>query len=272
MDPDLEIALRDLGPRMAYPTAGPDLALAVGSRIRSAEPRTTANVLRPVFRPAWQPAWQRAAVALVAMVALLSGVLLVSPTARRAVATWLGLRGVKLEVVPTLPPATSRPLGEGLSLGRLVSLGEARREVPYRILVPTLPVLGSPDEVYLDPRINEGIVSLVYRARPGYPPATETGVGVLVTEFRAEVDEEFIEKKLIGTATSIESVEVHGTRGFWLEGRPHVLYFLDPDGIPLRETVRLAGNVLIWERGDLTLRIEGDIGKEEAIRIAESMG
>jgi hypothetical protein len=36
------------------------------------------------------------------------------------------------------------------------------------------------------------------------------------------------------------------------------------------EQVRLAGNVLLWERGTRTLRLEADISKEEALRIAES--
>jgi hypothetical protein len=111
----------------------------------------------------------------------------------------------------------------------------------------------------------------VYRSRPGIPPAAETGAALLVTEFRARIDEELIEKRLLGTGTEIEFVTVDGGDGFWLEGRPHVLYFQAPDGSLLEQTVRLAGNVLLWERGDMTLRIEGDITMGQAIRIAESM-
>jgi hypothetical protein len=274
MSNEMEVALRELGERLEYPAPGPELAFAVGHRVRSAEvsEAATTRVLRPVFRPAWQPGWRRVAVALVAMVAVLTGVLTFSPSTRDAVARWLGLRGAGLEVVPTLPPATSRPLGEGLFLGRRVSLADAQTSVPYRVVVPALPELGSPDEVYVDARIGDGIVSLVYRSRPGFPPAAETGAALLITQFRARIDDEVIEKKLLGTGTVIESVTVDGKDGFWLEGRPHVLYFLDPSGLRFEETVRLAGNVLLWERGHVTLRIEGEISLEEAIRIAESMG
>jgi len=125
--------------------------------------------------------------------------------------------------------------------------------------------------VYVEARVGDRIVSLVYRARAGIPPAAETGAALLITQFRAQVDEELIEKKLLGTGTSVDLVTIAGEDGFWLEGQPHVLYFQDPEGMRIEQSVRLAGNVLLWERGDLTLRIEGDISMEEAVRIAESM-
>jgi hypothetical protein len=37
------------------------------------------------------------------------------------------------------------------------------------------------------------------------------------------------------------------------------------------ETIRLAGNVLLWERGELTLRIESGLTKEGAVRVAASV-
>ena len=36
--------------------------------------------------------------------------------------------------------------------------------------------------------------------------------------------------------------------------------------------IRLAGNVLLWEHGDLTLRIESSLSKELALAVAESVG
>jgi hypothetical protein len=38
------------------------------------------------------------------------------------------------------------------------------------------------------------------------------------------------------------------------------------------EQVRLAGNVLLWELGTRTFRLEADVPKAEALRIARSMG
>ncbi len=66
-------------------------------------------------------------------------------------------------------------------------------------------------------------------------------------------------------------MSVNGRRGFWLEGAPHEFVFLDPQGNPFLETLRLARNTLLWEQGDLTLRIEGDVTKEEALAVARGM-
>ena len=61
-------------------------------------------------------------------------------------------------------------------------------------------------------------------------------------------------------------------RALWIEGEPHLFFYRDRDGQVRDESVRLAGNVLLWERGELTLRLEGAIARDEAIRIAASVG
>jgi hypothetical protein len=33
----------------------------------------------------------------------------------------------------------------------------------------------------------------------------------------------------------------------------------------------LAGNTLLWNRGDLLLRLEGDVGRDEALGLARSL-
>jgi hypothetical protein len=67
----------------------------------------------------------------------------------------------------------------------------------------------------------------------------------------------------------VEPVTVDGREGVWLEGGPHTVTFLDEDGEPVVDHTRLAGNTLIWERGSLTLRLESELTKEEAVRIAD---
>jgi len=204
---------------------------------------------------------------LAALVAILSGVLVFSPSARQAVAGWLGLRGVKIEVTPSLSPV---PLGRNLILGPPVSLQEAQTAVPFRILLPSAPGLGTPDEVDLTKSFATGRVSLLYRARPGLPVATQTGVALILTEFQAKPDRYFIEKKLLPAGTNLESVRVDGEPGFWIEG-VHELYYVDAEGNPIRDTARLSGNVLLWQHGSVTLRIEADITKDQALRIADSV-
>jgi hypothetical protein len=115
-------------------------------------------------------------------------------------------------------------------------------------------------------------VFLVWRARPGLPEASSTGAGLVLSEFRAEVDQQLIEKKVLpGTGTAVEAVDVRGSPGFWISGRPHLLVFLDEFGRVIEDQVRLAGNVLLWEAGEVTLRLEAAITREVAVRIAETV-
>jgi hypothetical protein len=287
----LERSLGALGRDLGYPEPRGDLALAVGIRLREherpAEPvrlrgflgrGTELWRLRPV-----RPSWQALAAAAVSVAVLTSGILLFSPTARRAVAGWLGLRGVQIVVTSPSPPRPTAssttsptpppPLGGNLDLGRPVTLSQALSLVPYRVLLPTVSELGSPDEVYvrfLQPNVEQ--VSLVYRARPGFPRAATTGAAVLVTEFQAAIDEQFLVKKILpGGGVTLQSVRVNGEPGFWIAGDLHEVLYLDANGESIVDSVRLAGNVLLWEQGDLTLRLESALTKSEALRIARSV-
>ena len=91
-----------------------------------------------------------------------------------------------------------------------------------------------------------------------------------MTQFPGDVDQGFIEKGL-GPGTRLESVTVNGRPGYWIEGRPHAFVYRDANGNVRDESYRLAGNVLLWEDGDLLLRLESALSKEEALRIASSV-
>jgi hypothetical protein len=269
-DPDLEAAVRDLGSRLDYPPSE-QVAFVVRQRLEQAEAPSRAwwprLMLGDRLRPAVPQAWQRAAVALIVMVALLSGVLVFSPSARKAVAGWLGLRGVKIEVTPSLSPV---PLGRNLVLGPPVSIAEAQAGVPFRILVPRAPGLTRPDEVDLTRTFSTGRVSLLYRTRPGIPRATATGVALILTEFEARPEEEYIVKKLVPSGARVQSVTVNGDPGFWIEG-VHEIFYTGPEGEFIRDTARLAGNVLLWQHGSVTLRLEADVSMAQALAIARSV-
>jgi hypothetical protein len=185
------------------------------------------------------------------------------------VAGWLGLRGVRIQLSPG-PTLSPRPLGTGLDLGQKLTLAEAQAHVPYRIVVPHTAGLGPPDAVYLRSGYFDPQVTLIWHARPGLPRAHETGEGLLLTEFRASIQADLI-KKFVSEATAFEPVRVNGGQGFWIAGAPHELAFVDKDGAILEDTVRLAGNVLVWEQGELTLRLEGRLGKDQALSIAASI-
>ena len=66
------------------------------------------------------------------------------------------------------------------------------------------------------------------------------------------------------------NISVNGGPGYWIEGEPHLFFYRDRSGNVRDETIRLAGNVLLWEQGELTLRLEGDLRLPQALRIAKS--
>lgn len=186
--------------------------------------------------------WLRPVVIAMAILVVALGAVLAVPPARTAVLDWLGLRHVSIVRVDELPP--TEPIVR-LDLGRETTLAKA----PLWALVPD----DKPDRVFVD----DGTVNLVW----GDPRKPR----LLLTEFRGEA---FIEK-LIQPNDDVEQVTVNGRPGAWLE-QPHVVMFKDLRGRIRDNSARLAGKTLLWQHGEVTLRLEGDLTKEEALRIARS--
>ena len=69
--------------------------------------------------------------------------------------------------------------------------------------------------------------------------------------------------------TMITRVNVNGEPGYFVTGGTHFLY-LASDGVIREEPVRLGRNVMLWQHGPLTLRLEGDFSLARALRIARS--
>jgi hypothetical protein len=237
---ELELELRRLAGEVAWPET-PELAGAVRRRIEAAPERR--------FRP------RTLAIAL-AILAVAVGAVLAVPPARTAILDWFGFGGVEIRRVAELPQVPS----EGrLVLGERVSLERARALAEHPVLVPDEAGFEQPDVVYVDPSAPGRPVALVYGPL-GRPR-------LLVLEFRAAP---LFEKVLLGE-TRVEQVTVDGAPGLWIEGPRHEFFYRTLESEAMRDTQRLAGNTLLWTRGPLTLRIEGDLSKAEAFRIAESM-
>jgi hypothetical protein len=268
--PELEQALADLAAALEFPPT-PDLAAAVGARLDEAPAPAPARARRR-GRLIGLSGWRRLAVAGLAAVLLAAAVLVASPGTREAVARRLGLRGVGVELGgPPPPTVTTRP-GErlDLGLGERVTLEEARRRVGFPVLVPGAAGFRQPAAVFVNENVPPGgRVDLVYRARPGLPASPFTDAGLLVTEFRGQPSPLFLKKMAV--AGMVEEVTVGGEPGYWFSGEPHFFTYEDAGGNVREERTRLAGNTLVWQRGDLTLRLEGEITKQEALAIAESM-
>lgn len=269
---ELDRALAELGSNLNWP-AERDFASAVGDRLRietrsdvlrRPSRRSTRSALRPVGFE--RSPWQLVAAAVVAALVLFSAVLAVSPGARKAVAEWFGLRGIEIRQTPGPPRAPTRALGEGLNLGRPVSIPEAERIAGFRLRIPV--ALGRPNAVFVRPLFVGNEVFLVYGSRPGLPESSAAGVGALLSEFRGDFDRASLRK--IAEVTQITFVRVNGNPGFWIEGAHDVVY-LNPEGNPVESTFRLAGSVLIWEQDGLTFRLESALTMKRALEIARTV-
>jgi hypothetical protein len=247
---------------VAWPPT-PDIAGAVLARLDE-EPAPAPRRRR--FRLAPALAWTAAA-----LVAALGITMAASPSARSAILEWLGLKSVKIErKAPTATPQPRRgQLGGDLDLGTPVSLAEAQRQTGFRIRVPG--ALPPPDAVYYDaPPPPGGRVSLVYRPQAGLTRSPQTGTGLLVSEWRATVTP--VVQKAAGGGAKLERFEIDGDRAFFISGKSHGVAWIDDNGDVDFEDQRLAGSTLLVERADgLLLRVEGDITRDDAVRIARSL-
>jgi hypothetical protein len=243
---ELEHALVQLGQQLEVPPV-PDLVPAVRARLAEASaPR------------AWVSRRRVLAIAL-AVLAVAIGAVMAVPGTRAAILEFFHLRGVTIQRVEELPTVPLQPDFNELFLGEKVSLEEARDRADFDVLVPE--ALGEPDAVYFQTTPPGGMVSLVY-GTPDEPRA-------LFTMFRGTVDEVIFKK--VAAGTHIASLRIDGESGYFLSGEPHEFSYFDRTGQYRQEIVRLAGNTLLWERGPLTLRLEADVNREEAVEIARSV-
>jgi hypothetical protein len=242
--------------------ATPDLRATVVDRIAADAPASAAS--RPPRRRAsgrpprlgGLPRPLRVALIAALVLLLAAGTVL---AASRAAREFFGLRGATVERTATPPPALDRHV---LALGRRVSVAEARRAAPFPLLVPA--ALGEPDAAHV---LGEE-VSLAYEPRPGLPEARQLGLGLLVTEVPGTT---VVIGKLAPPTTRVQPVRVGPYRGIWIEGAPHFFGYRDSDGRFREGTLRAAGNVLLLERGDVLVRLEGELTRDRAIAIARSL-
>src|SRR6266540_5154774 len=254
-DNELEAALEEIGERLAYPRPT-RMGDAVRARLR--EPRA-----------GWWDALRTRRLGLLpALATVVLLIAVVAAASSEAVAEQiLRLRGIEIYRGPAVPSATAaaRPTFPGERL----TLEEARRRVSFPVKVPSDARLGAPDEVHLDFAATNERLTLVYRQRVSIPVSADAGVSAVVVEFRGAVDATLF-GKAAGPGTRIDSVAVNGSPGYWLEGQPHQFFWRDQLGNIQVETLRLAGNTLLWEQDGVTYRLEAQVSKDEALRIAAS--
>src|SRR5262245_44242035 len=194
-----------------------------------------------------RPSRRRRILVAIAVAVVAIGIAFAVPPARSAILDFFHLGGVTVERAETLPAAEERPLRA--ALGRPVGREEAEGILGGPVVLPR--VNGRP-QLYE----REGVISAVLA----------TPEPVLVSELRP-LGGEYLLKKVAGISTTVENVGIDDRRqGLWIEGERHVVYWLTAPP-------RLAGNVLLWEDGGVTYRIEGrHLTRERALELARQMG
>lgn len=251
--------LTRLGRYLDYP-ATPDLAARVAGELRARPGRFRLPV------SGRQARWLAVAAAVLLAAALVAAVW---SDARTAVAHFFGLSRVGVIPGPAVPAPTVPPPAAPEFAGR-TTLAEARARAGFPVRLPTYPEgLGEPDEVYFQELFapGEAQVILVYRTRPGIPGSSD----LLFRLYEARTTGLFLKGPVAG-GTVVREVAVDGSRGYWLENATHPIRFRDPGGQERVELTRLVtGNVLAWEVGDLTYRLETNLPLEEAVKVARSL-
>jgi hypothetical protein len=267
-DDELGTVLRDLAPTVAWPDAriapdGPDLATRVRARLVAAPPARRGSTWR------LRPALVLAIVALLVLAAVAGAVAFGVPGIRLIFGD-PGASPPPAVASPTAPPtggASAPPAGSSIDLGAQVDPATLADRVDFPVLFPSDPALGPPDAAYVSRRDE---VALVWAPSDDLPPTVESDIGLLIMQFRGSVTPEPI-GKMISSGTVVEPVRLGDGTAYWITGDPHVFFYMSPEGEYTDEGRRWVGDALIWQRGAQTYRIETSLGRDEAIRIAESL-
>ncbi len=251
----LEAALADLATVVGFPTT-PALAAAVMGQI-DALPGGHWWSRRPIL--GGRSLGRSLAVAGLAAV-LVAGI---------AGAVGIGTGAIQIRFADGTPLPTPLASVPNLGFGQPTTLAGAQAAVPFDVVAPTDPVLGVPDGVYLAEVPEGGTVTMAWGERPGYPAGVD-GIGLVLTQFRADIGPDTFEK-LIAEGTNVQSVVVNGEPGWWVEGGAHAFFYRDASGRIVDTTLRLVGSALIWDEDGVALRVEGAPDLASAMRVAASL-
>jgi hypothetical protein len=266
-DQQLEQMLADLGRAIDFPRT-PDIAGAIRARLET-QPAQRAEPNKVRFLTPWRAV----AVAAAALLLFLGAALIGLPDFRHAVADRLGVRGIKITFEDKTPTPAPSPVGTSLLLGDRVTLEEAKAAVPFKLKVPTMPGVGEPDEVYVRtlPDGNQ-MVSFIYYPSDVLPQTAETGAGALLMQFQTNGDTAMMGKG-IAEGGDIVAVTIDGREGYFITGPSNFVLAEDPSQIVCcgSQYSRPSGNVLLWEQGDVTFRLESWLDAVDSVDFAESL-
>jgi hypothetical protein len=162
--------------------------------------------------------------------------------------------GVRVERVEE-PPSVAFTQFPGY--GEPTTLEAAQDAVPFTLLLPR--GLGRPSRILFDrDRAGAPVVTAVYGG--------ERRARLVLTQWVARA---VLFDKLLRYETRVEPVDVGGRPGLWIEGaRFHDVFYLGRSGGEERAPGFLAGNVLVWQRGAVSYRLEAAVDLPRALELA----
>ncbi|HMK07487.1 MAG TPA: hypothetical protein VK449_00485 [Anaerolineales bacterium] len=251
MDERWQSRLREIAAATAYPVT-PELWPGLQRSL-------TGGVRR---RPAARLAWMTAVLALLLVV--LGAVLFSVPTARAALYRVLRIGAVQIFVEPATPtaarptpqatpvPTPTPDLRPPFDLKGRTTLEDARQALGPAFRIPNL---GEPDLIFLQQ--GEGPLAVLVWLDPSAPDRARWALYILGAGVFADK----------GAMHLVEQTQVGSSPALWMTG-PHILQLRNGQST-MRSLV--TGNVLIWQQGEASYRLETSGTLEEAVRVAESL-
>ena len=163
--------------------------------------------------------------------------------------------GVRIQRVEQLPEVEYATPVFGLEQ----TLDDVRESLPFELVLPE--GLGEPQTVFLDhDRSGAPVVTAIY--------GDDDGARLVLTQWQARV---ILFDKLLGHYARSEYVDVGGAPGIWIEGGDHAVFYVGESAGEDRVGGYLAGNVLAWQRGQVSYRLELGATQDEALELAASL-
>jgi hypothetical protein len=247
-DAALGDALVALADRIAWP-AEVDIAAAVGQTIRDRERHP--GLARPRLS---LPSRRRTLVLVIAGLLLLGGAALAAKLV-------IDLGVLTIETIPGRPTALPSAVAIGPTLGHPATLADAEREAGFQARIPAR--LGAPDGVWVDRTADGARIILAWSATDAMPHIDDLPWGAVIYEFRGDTVQ--VAKTLFSEGNTFENAKVEGNEAFWITGE-HELDLITGDGTYAR--YRVTGSILVWEVGGTVMRLETELSKADAVRLA----
>lgn len=234
----LEEQLMTMGHGLQYPPT-PDLPAAFRRRLETAPRRRLAGRL----------AFAGAALAAVVL-AVAVAVALIAP-ARDAAADLFG----SINIFETSQSTVGLPTD---ITGREVTVADAETALGAQIPQPTYPASLQLQKVLLQDYGQVKVAALFY-----------SGDGIAFVLFTSNAP---VGKGIHpGSGATAEAVSGVGNEAYWLQGQ-RIVQSYNPNGSVVSASIRVTdANTLVWSQGSYVYRIEGNMQKDTAIAIAQSV-